>query len=120
VTNVALFQQETESAGWAFRAVAGGRTSMGRTAGEALDTLTAQFSDQDAETLVIIRNLRPDGYFTALERQRLEQLMAQWNDARAAGTTLLAADQTELEELIDAEIQAATARAAALRDELAP
>jgi hypothetical protein len=46
--------------------------------------------------------------------------MARWRDVRATGAALSAADQAELEQLIDAEIQAATVRATALRGELKP
>jgi sarcosine oxidase gamma subunit len=92
--------------------------AMGRTAGEALDALTTQLGPDEAGTLVIVRNLGPDRFFTAEQRQRLEQLMARWRSARDAGQSLSAAEQSELENLIDAEVRAAAERASALLGEL--
>jgi hypothetical protein len=43
---------------------------MGRTAGEALDALAAQLPREDADTLVIVRNMGPDRFFGAAERGR--------------------------------------------------
>ena len=44
--------------------------------------------------------------------------MARWRTARDQGATLPADEQTELEALIDAELQASAARAATLADAL--
>jgi len=38
----------------------------------------------DADTLIIVRSLGPDRFFTAEQRQRLEQLMARWRSTRDA------------------------------------
>ncbi len=103
-----------------FRAVAGGNQAMGRTAGEALDALTASLPDEEADTLIIVRNLGPDRYFNARQHERLEELMSRWRAARDASETLPLEDQAELESLIDAELRAATERAAAIRRDLAP
>ncbi len=100
-------------------AVTAGNQAMGRTAGEALDALTSQLPDGGADTLIIVRSLRPDQFFTAQQRQRLGQLMARWRSARDAGESITTQEKSELEGLIDAEIHAATERAASLSQELA-
>jgi hypothetical protein len=65
-----------------------------------------------------VQHLRPDRFFTAGQQQRLEALMARWRTARDQGATLSADEQTELEALIDAELQASAVRAATLADAL--
>jgi len=69
-------------------------------------------------TLIIVQQLRPDCFFTAAQQQRLEALMARWRAARDQGATLPVDEQTELEALIAAELQASAARAATLADAL--
>jgi hypothetical protein len=118
-TKVALLE-DADGIGPAFRAVAGGNQSMGRTAGEALDALTPRLTDDDADTLIIVRNLRPDRFFTAQQQRRLDELMAKWRQSRDAGVRLCPEDQAELEGLVDAELRAATERAAAISQDLAP
>ena len=44
--------------------------------------------------------------------------MARWRSTRDAGESLSSDEQSELEHLIDAEVQAATERAGAIVDEL--
>lgn len=99
-----------------YQAVAGARQSEGRTAGEALDALTLQLPSDDAGTLVVVQHGRPDRFFNAAQQQRLAELMERWRRARDVGVPLEAADQTELNLLIEAELLATTQRAAALAD----
>lgn len=94
-----------------YRAVAGKRESVGRSAGEALDALTSQLSDEEAGMLVVIQRLRPDQFFTAAQQQRLEELMSRWRIARDAGSSLVADEQIELQSLVEAELEAARRRA---------
>ena len=98
--------------------MAGSKHAEGKTAGEALDALTAQLPADEASTLVIVQSLRPDHFFTAPQQERLAVLMARWRTARDQGATLPTDEHTELEALIDAELQASAARAAALADAL--
>lgn len=119
MTRVAVFREDSGAEGMAFRAVTARNQGMGRTAGEALDALTSQLPDEERDTLIIVRNLVPDRFFTAEQRRRLEQLMAEWQSARDAGRSLPTDEQAELEQLIDAELRAATERAAAMSRELA-
>ncbi len=51
MTKVAILPIPTEKGEVSYRAVAGDRQSHGRTAGEALDALTTQLSDEEASTL---------------------------------------------------------------------
>jgi hypothetical protein len=98
----------------AYRAIAGGRQSLARTAGAALDALTAQLPAEQAGTLVIVQSQQPDEFFTAEQQERLLGLMARWRAAREAGASLTPADQAELDTLVEAEVEAAGKRAAAL------
>ena len=101
-----------------YRAIAGEKHAQGKTAGEALDALTAQLSADEASTLIIVQSLRPDRFFTAAQQQRLDALMARWRTMRDQGATLPADEQAELEALIAVELRASAARAAALADAL--
>lgn len=118
MTRVSLVQEAVGGDELTFRAVTVRNQAMGRTAGEALDALTSQLAADEIDTLIIVRNLGPDQFFTAAQRQRLEQLMSSWRSARDAGTCLPAEEQSELERLIDAELRAAVDRAMALGREL--
>jgi hypothetical protein len=118
MTKVAILPVTTDQGDLSYRAVAGAKQSSGATAGAALDALTAQLSADETSTLVIVQSLRPDQFFTAAQQQRLEQLMARWRTARDQDTSLPAHEQAELETLIEAELQAATHRAATLADEV--
>lgn len=118
MTKVAILPIPTQKRAVSYRAVAGDRQSRGKTAGEALDALTAQLSDDEASTLVVVQSLRPDRFFNATQQQRLAELMERWRMGRDKGYTMPPAEQAELEALVEAEVHAAAARAATLADEL--
>jgi hypothetical protein len=118
MTTVAIMPDSPGEQGTTYRAVAGTAQSVGRTAGEALDALTAQLGEEAAGTLVVVQNLRPDPFFTGVQRQRLDELMARWRAARDAGSSLPIPEQAELDGLIQAEVEAAARRAQALPDKL--
>ena len=118
MTKVAILPIPTEQGTLAYHAIAGEKHAQGKTAGEALDALTAQLSAYEASTLIIVQSLRPDRFFTAAQQERLAALMDRWRIARDQGATLPADEHTELEALIAAELQASAARAAALADAL--
>jgi hypothetical protein len=118
MTKVAILPIPAEQGALSYRAIAGERHAQGKTAGEALDALTAQLSADEASTLIIVQSLRPDHFFTAAQQERLTALMDRWRTARDQGATLPADEHTELEALIAAELQASAARAAALADAL--
>ncbi len=118
MTKVGLIHEAVGGDEQAFRAVTAGKQATGRTAGEAIDALASQPTDDESETLIVVRNMGPDRFFSASERERLERLMASWRVARDAGVSLPPEEQAELETLIDAEVRAAAERAAALGREL--
>ena len=118
MTRVAVYHEPVDPENMPYRAVSRGSTAKGRTAGEALDALTSHLTPEETETLVIVRSMSPDRFFSAGQRQRLGDLMALRRDALARNASLGAEQQAELEQLIDAEVKATTARAAALIDEL--
>jgi hypothetical protein len=55
-----------------------------------------------------------DEYFTAGQRQRLEELKARWQAALDAGKSLPPDERAELDDLIFAELDDTTRRSAAL------
>ena len=118
MTKVAILPIPTGKGDVSYHAIAGDRQSHGRTAGEALDALTTQLSEDEASTLVVVQSLRPDHFFDSTRQQRLGELMERWHTDRDRGQTLPTDEQTELEALVEAELRAATARAATLADEL--
>ena len=120
MTTIAILPESPGTQGTRFRAIAGPKQSVGRTAGEALDALTPQLDDSQTGTLVVVQQLRPDQFFTAEQHQRLEELMARWRQARDAGTPLPPTEQAELDALVEAELRASAKRAAALVHGLAP
>jgi hypothetical protein len=120
MTTVSVVPEIDVSNGTTYRAVAGTKHAVGRTVGEAIDALTPQLNDEEAGTLVIVQNMRPDRYFTADQQERLGELMARWRTARDAGDTLPAEEQQELQALIDAELRGATQRAAEMLRRLTP
>jgi hypothetical protein len=118
MTKVAILPVATTQGSISYDAVAGDKHSQGRTAGEALDALTAQLSIDEAGLLIIVQNLHPDHFFKADQQQRLAGLMERWRAARDRGAALPADEQSELERLVEVELRAAADRAAELADEL--
>jgi len=119
MTKVAVYHESVDPESMPFRAVSGRNQARGRTAGEALDALAAQLPQEDADTLVIVRNMCPDRFFSAGQRRRLEELMALRREAIAANSLLTAQQEAELQQLVDAEVRATTDRARALFGDLA-
>lgn len=97
-----------------YRAMAGDKYSVGQTAGQALDALTAQLGEMEFSSLLIIQSFSPDPWFSAEQQKRLSELMAQWRAARDQDQVFPSDQQAELDALVEAELNAATARTAAL------
>ncbi len=114
MTKVAILPIATPGGNVAYHAVAGDRHSEGKTAGEALDALTAQLPKDGTATMVIVQNQRPDCHFDAGQQRRLAQLMARWRAARDGGGALAEAEQAELEALVEEELHASAERAEAM------
>ncbi|MGI9303642.1 MAG: hypothetical protein ACR2RB_13220 [Gammaproteobacteria bacterium] len=117
MTKVAILPVPTDSGDISYNAVAGDKWTKGKTAGEALDALTAQLTEEDS-TLVIVQSRRPDRFFSAAQHKRLSELMDRWRVARDKGDSLSKEDQAELQALVEEELEASSNRAAALVDEL--
>jgi hypothetical protein len=101
-----------------FHAVSGGKSSLGKTRGEALDAISAQLADEQDGTLVVVESFQPDRYFSAEQHRRLAELLERSSTASQQGKSLPDAEQAELDALIETEVRAAGQRAAALAAEL--
>jgi predicted exporter len=118
MTKVTITPENPGDLNGSFRAAARGRESMGPTAGAALDALGEQLNEEERNTLIIVQSMRPDEYFPAHQRQRLTELLAKRRAAMDAGGQMDSLESAELESLIDAELEGATRRAAAMVGEL--
>ncbi|WP_017328420.1 hypothetical protein [Synechococcus sp. PCC 7336] len=118
MTTVAILPESDSSGNRRFRAISGDKQSTGKTAGEALDALTAQIEYSEASPFILIQSFQPDSLFTAVQQQRLTELMQLWRAARDRSEPFPPALQAELEHLTEAELKAATARSANLMQQL--
>jgi hypothetical protein len=118
MTTVAILPISTASGEKSYRAIAGDRQSVGKTAGQALDALTTLLGATEFSGLLIIQSFRPDRFFSAEQQERLSELMSLWRTARDRGQELPLDRQMELDKLVEAELQAATARTAAMMQHL--
>lgn len=114
MTTVSILPISNASGEKSYRAIAGDKQGVGKTAGQALDGLTAQLGEADFSALLIIQNFNADLFFSADQQRRLSELMRLWRIARDRGGNLRQEQQAELDALVDAELRAATARTAAL------
>jgi hypothetical protein len=114
MTTVSILPISSVSGEKSYRAIAGDKQWVGKTAGQALDGLTAQLGEDDFSALIVIKSFHPDLFFSADQQKRLSELMNLWRVARDQGETLLLEQQAELDNLVDAELRAATARTTAL------
>jgi len=103
MTSIAIRTDQRETGERWFRAIAGKHQSIGKTMGEALDALTAEWGDSIQETIVLIQRFQPDQYFTQAQYDRMQALLAR-------RTVLTVEERTELEALIDTEVGATVAR----------
>lgn len=114
ITTIEIIREENAAQQTVYRALSGDQQVTSTTPGQALDTLERMLALQGqagAEGLVVIvQRFRPDVFFSAAQQQRLQTLMERFHAATAAGAALAADEQRELEQLVDAEWQAAIAR----------
>jgi regulator of protease activity HflC (stomatin/prohibitin superfamily) len=103
MTSIVMRTEQSETGAPRFRAIAGQRQSIGRTMGEALDALTADWGNDIQETTVLIQRFQPDPYFTQAQYDRMQALLVR-------RTALTVAEREELEALIDTELEATVAR----------
>jgi hypothetical protein len=114
MTTVTILPISDDSGEKFYRAIAGDKHSVGKTAGQALDALTAQLDETEFRAFLIMQSFRPDPFFSVEQQERLSELMGLWRIARDRGQQLPLEQQTELDSLVEAELRAATARTAAL------
>ena len=110
MTTVAIVPMQT--GGRAFQAMAGRRMAAGDTAGQALDALTEQFPEVKSESFLVVQRFPPDKLFTEQQQLRLVELMGRWRESRDFGSPWSAEEQSELETLVETELQASGERAA--------
>jgi sarcosine oxidase gamma subunit len=101
--------QETHN-GRNYRAMAEGKESIGNTIGAALDSLTSQLDQPERETIYIVKRDAPDEFFTADQQTRLQELMAKLHDMQAGKYVLTNAEQQELEDLVNEELDGVARR----------
>lgn len=110
MTTITILPEETN-----YRAVAGRKESIGRTIGEAIDKLTAQLSEEESGTMVVIQNRRADKFFDAFEQKRLMELTE-----KRKLQTLSGKEEIELEKLVEVELNGAKKRAEEMLGGLKP
>lgn len=118
MTTITILPETIDAQNPSFRAMAGEKNSTGKTMGEALDALNAQLSEAESGTLVIVQQFRPDEFFTATQQAHLSELMTKWRAARDAGENLPAAEQAELEALVEAQLEGSARRTEAMMSKL--
>lgn len=64
--------------------------------------------------LLVIQSFETDRFFSAHQQERLSELMRLWRSARDRGQELLPEQQAQMDDLVEAELRAVTARTAAL------
>ena len=111
MTTISILPESPSDSEMKYRAIAGQRHSLGKTPGEALDSITAQLSEEESGTLLVVQQLRPDCFFAESQQKRLAELMNRWRTARDQGTSLPANESVELEQLVAAELDATAKRA---------
>ena len=114
MTTVAILPIPSINGEKSYRAIAGHRSFVGKTAGQALDALTAELGEIEFGTLLVIQNFQPDSFFDAEQQSRLSELMNLWRLERDQGRELQPEQQAELDRLVELELQAATARTVSL------
>jgi hypothetical protein len=117
MNTVAILPVATSTGRLEYQAVSGTRVAVGKSAGQALDALTAEFPELESEGLVIVQRFCPDRFFPAEQQQRLQDLMGRWREARDHGQSLPQAERAELESLIEAELKASARRATVIAQE---
>ncbi len=93
-----------------YRAVAGDKQSIGKTAGQALDALTTQLGEAEFSGVLVLQSFRPDQFFGIEQQKRLSELMELWRKARDEEKSLSAELQAELDNLVEVELNAAAKR----------
>ncbi len=67
--------------------------------------MTAELKLTGRNAIVYVQDFRPDEFFTEAQQTRLAELLQKWRIARDDGETLSNDEQSELEKLIEAELE---------------
>jgi len=116
---ITVERDKTETGEPVYRAIDGNKFAVGKTVGSAFDALAGEQSRgvfQPEGTFVWIPRYEADQFFPAEQRDRLRLLMDEWRAARDSSTPFPEAKQSELEALVDAELDAMAQRAQAYLD----
>lgn len=100
MTAVAILPITNPDGQTTYQAISGNHSATGKTAGEALDALNAQCTDLTQTPYLTFWSLHSDEFFSAVQQNRLAQLMNQWRIARDQNQTLPTTSQDELEAAI--------------------
>jgi hypothetical protein len=68
MTIVAILPTSDANGQKIYRAIAGDKQSVGKTAGQALDALTLQLEEESSSTMLVIQSFRPDPFFSAQQQ----------------------------------------------------
>lgn len=69
MTTVAIVPTSDISGEKSYRAIAGDKSSVGKTAGQALDALANQLGETEFSALLVIQNFRSDPFFSAQQQE---------------------------------------------------
>ena len=100
-----------------YQATLGSTHSTGKTAGQALDALVAQLDEPNFKGLLVLQSFRPDTLFSQAQQVRLSELMTLWREARDQGKEIPPEQQSELDRLVELELEAAIERTTALMEQ---
>ncbi|HWQ32673.1 MAG TPA: hypothetical protein VNQ79_07300 [Blastocatellia bacterium] len=117
MTVISIFSENSQAGETIWRAMAGAKESVGKTAGEALDGLTKLMGTEISAAQFIVQPVQADQFYTAGQQRRLAELMARWRDARDQRRQLPPEEFAELEALIEAELEGSARRAEAMRQD---
>ncbi|MGD1702545.1 hypothetical protein [Dapis sp. BLCC M229] len=94
-----------------YRAICGEKQALEISPVQVLDELEQQLTNLQTNTLIFIQRFVPDIFFSQPQHERLQQLMNRFHESQDNQQLLSREEQQELEELPEAELAAATARA---------
>jgi hypothetical protein len=104
---VGALNQASKTEAPPYRAIAGRFSAMGWTAGDAIDALLVKLAQAGVDTPrnIAVHKMEPDEFFNAEQQARLQELMK-----RHKNGGLPSNERTELQALVDAELEGAIRR----------
>lgn len=120
MTTVTIAHEPANGMESRFRASSLGREAVGRTAGQALDALTADLDLTANGSTVIIIDARADEFFTADQQRRMMELKLRHRAALDGGPPMPPAELAELQDLALTETEGAGLRTEAILRRIRP